>query len=73
MNLLTEWLTSKVLGGVRIVVKQGISVSALDPEETEAEGRVLAVAAEVVGMGVVIEIGVAVLGMLLIAMLPRQM
>ena len=49
MNLLIGWLTSE--GCVTIVVNQGISaVSALDLGTSEAEGTVVAVAAEVVGM-----------------------
>ena len=67
MNLLTGWLTSE--GCVTIVVYQGISVdSALDLGESEAEGTMVAIAAEVVGLGVVVGMGVAVLGML-----PEQM
>lgn len=53
MNMLTEWLTREVLGSFIIVVKHAIS--AVSTKETEAEGTVLlAVAAEMVGMGVVV-------------------
>jgi hypothetical protein len=69
MNLLTEWLISVVIGTAIIVVTHDISAGFVlnNPEEAEAEGIVVAVATEVVRMGVV------VIGMLLIGMLPGQM
>jgi hypothetical protein len=62
MNLLTEWLISVVIGTAIIVVTHDISAGFVlnNPEEAEAEGIVVVVATEVVGMGVV------VIGMLLI-------
>lgn len=68
MNLLSGWWTNEILEIVIIVVNQGISVVfAQDQEEAGAKDLVMAVATEVVGMGVV------VLGRLLGQMLLLQL